>query len=241
MLVSYDSFHVPPNAGESISPYLSNAYNLPPRIVWTRNGPYLLAAAGVFTLLGLWARLRKPTVWVVAGVLLSALCVADLCYFTIPLCEAHKFTTIFSPVIRSVAYVLQISVRVIFFAVWGLPGLLRGGVRWHLLFAAFLLCATLANPVWRIGARELKEKGQLHKKAVADIARLVPRNAVVFGERAPQLLLSLRPRAVPAPNCSPVPFIWAVHEKYPDRPLFALTVGTSIRRDDPHRMTDLPD
>ncbi len=222
VIVSYFSFNVPPNAGESISPYLSNAYNLPPRVMWARNGPYLLAATGLFTLLGLWARLRKPTVWVAAGVAISALGVADLCYSTIPLCEAHKFTTIFSPTIRNVACVLQVSVIAIFFAVWGLPGLLRRGVRWHLLFVAFLLCATLANPVWRSGARELTQRGHLHKQAVADIARLVPRNSVVFGERAPQLLLSLRPRVVPAPNANPVPLVMAVHEKYPERPLYAL-------------------
>jgi 4-amino-4-deoxy-L-arabinose transferase-like glycosyltransferase len=221
-LVSYHSFVVPPDAGQSISPYLANAYNLPPRVMWTRNGAYLLAAAGVFALLGLWARLRKPTLWVIAGLTVSALGVADLCFSTIPLCEAHKFTPIFSPTIRDVACLLQVSVIVIFFAVWGLPGLLRRGVRWHLLFASLFVCATLANPVWRNGARELTQRGHLHKQAVADIARLVPRNAVVFGERTPQLLLSLRPRVVPAPNADPVPFVMAVHKKYPERPLYAI-------------------
>jgi hypothetical protein len=166
--------------------------------------------------------MRKPTGWALLGVLLSAVGVADLCFSKIPLIEAYKYTPIFSATIKDVAYLLQVACILLFFVVWGLPGLFRKSVRWYLFFAAFFVCSTLANPVWRSGAKELTQRGRLHKKAVAELAKIVPDNAVVFGERAPQLFLSLKPRVSPMPNADPVPTVFKVHEKFPERPLFAL-------------------
>jgi hypothetical protein len=222
VFVSFKSFVVFPDESESLSPFLSNAYNLPQNIVWSRNGLYILAAAGLFTCLGLWARLRKPTAAVVLGVLLSALGVADLCFSQLPLSEAHKYTPVFSVTMKDVACVLQVCSIILFFVVWGMPQLFCRSIRWHLLLLAIFTCATLANPVWRAGAYELTQRGQLHKQAVAALAKLVPDDAVVFGERAPQLFLSLKTRVSPVPNHNPVPFVLDVHQKFPDRPLFAL-------------------
>lgn len=219
---SLRSFVVYPDEAKGLADYLSNAYNLPPQIVWHRNGEYILAFAGLLFLLGLCARLRKPTGWALIGVLLSALGVADLCFSKIPLTEAYKYTTLFNATIKDVAYILQVACILLFFVVWGLPGLFRKSVRWHLFLAVFFGCATLANPVWRNGAKELTQRGYLHKKAVSELAKLVPDNGVVFGERAPQLFLSLKPRVSPMPNADPVPTVFKVHEKFPERPLFAL-------------------
>jgi hypothetical protein len=221
-MLAYNAFTVYPDEATGLSNYLSNAYNLPPKCVWTRNGWHILSGAALLTLTALWARQRRPTAWVVAGALLSALGVADLCFSTIPLCEAYKYTTIFSATINDVAYVLQACSILLFFAVWGLPGLFRRGVRWYLLLLALFVCCTLANPVWRNAAGELTQRGHLHKQAIAELARLVPDNAVVFGERAPQLFLSLYPRVTAVPNHDPVPVVLAIQEKYPDAPLFAL-------------------
>lgn len=221
-LVSLHSFVVNPEEAQTLSGYLSNAYNLPQEIFWKRNGGYILAVACLLFLLALWARLRRPTGWVLIGVLVSALGVADLCFSKIPLTEAYKYTTLFSSTVKDVANLLLIACILLFFAVWGLPGLFRKSVRWYLFLAVFLVCATLANPVWRNGARELAQKSYLHKKAVAELAKIVPDNAVVFGERSPQLFLSLKPRVSPLPNADPVPTVLKVHEKFPERPLFAL-------------------
>jgi 4-amino-4-deoxy-L-arabinose transferase-like glycosyltransferase len=219
---AYNAFAVSPENATSLSDYLSNAYNLPPKVVWTRNGWYLSSGAALLTLLAVWARQRKPNVWIIAGAFLSALGVADLCFSTIPLCEASKYTPVFSPLIRDVARVLQVCVILILFAVWGMPAFLRRSVRWYVFLLVLFGCGTFANPVWRNGAVELTRRGHLHKQAAAELARLLPDDAVVFGERAPQLLLSLKPRVSSAPNADPVPFVLSVHEKYPEWPLFAL-------------------
>lgn len=219
---SFHTYEVAAGKAESLEHYLANAFNLPRKIFWCTNGGYILAGTALFTALGLWARLRKPTAWVVIGVMLSALGVADLCYCRLPLSEAYKFTEIFPETMKDVAHLLQVVSVVLFFAVWGLPNRVRHTFRWYLLLLALFVFGTLANPRWREGACELGERGRLHKNAVAVLANIVPDNAVVFGERAPQLFLSLKTRVSPVPNASPVPVILKMHEEFPDRPLFAL-------------------
>lgn len=219
---SFHSFDIAESQAESLNAYLANAYNLPQRIVWTRNGGYILAGAAVLLGMGLWGRHRKLTVSTTGGVLLSALGVAGLCYSRLPLSEAYKYTSLFPSTIKDVAFVLQVGSILLFFAVWCLPEIARRGVRWHVLFLGLLLFGTVANPRWRKGVFELTQRGYLNKKAVAELAKIVPDKAVVFGERAPQLFLSLKARVAPAPNADPVPMVLTLHKQFPDFPLFAL-------------------
>jgi len=222
VFVSFHTFDVAEAQAESLNAYLANAYNLPQKIVWTRNGGYILAGAAFITAMALWARGERPRCWTVLGLVLSALGVAELCYSRLPLSEAYKYTSLFPSTMKDVAYVLQAGSVVLFFAVWCMPGLVRKGARWTLFLVALMLFATVANPRWRKGVPELTERGHLHKRAVADLSRIVPEDAVVFGERAPQLFLSLKARVSPVPNADPVPTVLKIHEQFPERPLFAL-------------------
>lgn len=222
VVLAYHTYTVSKENATLFEPYLSNAYNLPTRIVWSINGGYVLGLALLLALLVMCTRPRRPSPLFATGVLLSALGIADLCFSSIPLCEAHKYTPLFSPNIRSVAHVLQLGVIAVFFVVWGIPNAIRHSTRWYWLFAVLLIGGTFANPVWRTGSVELIQRSHLQKKAAAELARLLPDNAVVFGERAPQLLLSLRPRASSAPNADPVPILFKVHEAHPEWPLYAL-------------------
>jgi len=222
VMASFHSFEVTADKADSLSLYLANAYNLPQQIVWMRNGVHILAAAAVLTGLGLLARQRKPTPGVFIGIMLSALGVADLCYCRFPLSEAYKYTSLFPETMKDVARLLQVVSVVLLFVVWGLPGLFRHSFRWYLLLLALFVFGMVANPRWRKGVVELTHRGHLHKSAVGELAKSVPDHAVVFGERAPQLFLSLKPRVAPVPNGNPVPLVLKIHEKFPERPLFAL-------------------
>jgi 4-amino-4-deoxy-L-arabinose transferase-like glycosyltransferase len=219
---TFQSFDVSQDQAESLNDYLANAYNLPPEIVWKHNWGYILAGALLLAGMGLWGRQRRWTLLTAGGILCCALLVSGLCYSRLPLAEAYKYTAIFPSTIKDGALVLQVGSIILFFAVWCLPGFARKGARWHLLLAALLLLATAANPRWRKGVGELTRRGHLHKKAVAELAQLLPERAVVFGERAPQLCLSLKARTAPVANGDPVPMVLAIHEKYPDLPLYAL-------------------
>jgi hypothetical protein len=222
VMLIYNAFRIYPDEAKMLQDYLSNAYNLPPKIVWSHNGGHILSGAAILAALAALARWQKPSPLGAAGLLLSALVVSALCFSSIPLCEAYKYTQIFSATIKDVACLLQVASVVLLFAVWAMPRFFGKGVRWHLLIAAIFACATLGSPVWRNAVRELAQSGHLHKQAAAELAKLLPDNAVVFGERAPQMLLSLKPRVSPAPNADPVPVVFRVHEEHPDWPLFAL-------------------
>ncbi len=219
---SFHTFDVAEAQAESLNDYLANAYNLPQRIVWTRNGGYILVGGLCLLALALLAHQRRPTCSAFLGLSLSALGVSELCYSRLPLSEAYKYTSLFPSTMRDVAYVLQAGSIALFFAVWCMPGIVRKGTRWLLFFLALMAFGTGANPRWRKGLVELTERGQLHKRAVADLSQIVPDDAIVFGERAPQLFLSLKARVSPIPNGDPVPTVLRIHQEYPERPLFAL-------------------
>lgn len=220
VMITFYSTEVSANEAGQLEQYLANAYNLPKRIFWAFNGGHILATAALLTLLaGL--TMRRPTATQIGGLLLSALVVADLCYSRLPVSEAYKYTPLFPPTMKDMAYLFQVVSICLFFAIWGMPGLLRS-TRWPLFFLALFAFGMIANPRWRNGISELGERGHLHKKAVTELAAIVPTNAVVFGERAPQLMLSLQARVSPLPNADPVPTVLKVHAKFPDRPLFAL-------------------
>lgn len=222
IVISYNSFVVKPEKATELNTLLSNAYNLPQDIVWSHNGVYLLTGATVLALIGLWTCRKYLTPMSVIGLLFSALGVADICYAQLPLSEAYKFTPIFSPTMKTIDHLLQVSSVLLFFAVWALPKTSRNGVRWYVILLVLFAYGTLANPVWRNGARELTHRGHLRTEAVKQLAKLVPPNSVVFGERAPQLFLSLKPRVAPFPNADPVPALLKIHKRYPERPLFAV-------------------
>lgn len=222
ILAAYYAFRVNPSEAAQLKDYISTAYNLPLTCIWTWNGLYILCGAGILAALTLLARQRKPTLWIIAGVLISAILVADLCFSTIPLCEAYKFIKIYSARMRDISLSLQATSILILFAVWGMSGFFRVRARWYMLLPALLVCGMVVNSVWRHAIIELAQRGHLHKKAAAELAPFLPANAVVFGERAPQVLLSLPPRVSALPNNNPVPFLYAVNAKYPTFPLYAL-------------------
>jgi len=222
LLITYYTFRVYPDQAEKLKQFVSTAYNLPQTSLWVWNGLYILGGMAVLTALVLFARQRKPTVWIVVGVLLSTLLVADICFSTIPLCEAYKYIKMYSGRIREISLSLQVTAILLLFTVWGMPGFFRARTRWYLLLPALLISGTLINSVWRNAVIELTKRGHLHKQAAAELANFLPDNAVVFGERAPQVLLTLHPRTSALPNNNPVPYLYAVNKKHPTFPLYAL-------------------
>lgn len=222
VLIAFQTYTLKPGDSALIERVLANAYNLPHDIVWSVNWPFMVGTAALLTLLGAWLNRRQLSVWRCCGILLSALVVGDLCFSQLVLSEAHKFLAYFSPTLKDVVRLFEVASVLLFFVVWGMPGFFRRGARWPLFFVALLVAGTLANPVWRRGSVELAHRAHLHKRAVAQLSTLLPSNAVVFGERAPQLCLPLKARVSAAPNADPVPLVLAMHERYPERPLFAL-------------------
>ncbi len=202
--------------------FLSCAYQLPDQFVWMANGLFILKAAILLVLIALCARQKPITFLPVLGLVLAAFGVADICYALLPLADAYRYCPTLKATMIESGLVLQVGSIVLFFAVWAMPQSFRKNSRWVWLLAGLLLFGTLANPVWRKGAWELTRRSHLHKQAIAELAKIVPPDGVVFGERAPQLFLSLKTRVSAAVNGNPVPLVLNMHRAYPDRPLFAI-------------------
>jgi hypothetical protein len=81
------------------------------------------------------------------------------------------------------------------------------------------------TPLWRQSAVELATlRTHYHRDAAKVIAKLVPENAVVIGERSNQMLMSLSTRTAStfAFNSDPMPIVKALWKREPATPLYAL-------------------
>ncbi|MEO5368092.1 MAG: glycosyltransferase family 39 protein, partial [Magnetococcus sp. WYHC-3] len=189
IVCTFRLFRITVDEAVGLEPFLASAFQLPHQLMWMANGMYILKAAILLVAIGLYLRQKKPAFLPAAGIILSAFGVADLCYALLPLSEGYPYCKVLKDTMKESALMLQVGAIIIFFVVWGMPMFFRRNLRWILLLVGLLLFGTMANPVWRNGVCELTKQNQLHKKAVAELAKIVPENGVVFGERAPQLFL----------------------------------------------------
>ena len=88
-----------------------------------------------------------------------------------------------------------------------------------------VLAMYVATPNWRASFAELLRPGtHYHAQVAAEIAKLVPKDAVVIGERSNQMLMSLPIRTATtfAANSDPIPVIESILKAKPDAKLYAL-------------------
>jgi hypothetical protein len=222
--IFFDFYHfrVPPERATELTPFLTNAYVMPQRVMWDANGWHILVAALLLAGCILLMRQQVPRGLLALGIAVTAVGVAEVCFALLPMCEAYRYCELLSRTTREAASSIQLGSVALLFVVWGLPRFVRRGWRWPLLLPALLGCGLLLNPVWRHGIVELAERQHRHRQAVAELAAALPGAAVVFGERAPQLCLGLKVRAAGAVNQDPVPMVLKMRQAHPERPLFAL-------------------
>ena len=96
-----------------------------------------------------------------------------------------------------------------------------------ILFAipACILSCYLATPNWRSSFCELVRSGtHQHAAAARELSALLPKDAIVIGERSNQMLMSLPIRTATtfAANSDPIPVIEAILKSEPDAKLYAL-------------------
>ena len=222
IVITFQSFRISADEVVGLEQFMTCAYWLPNQCMWLANGLFILKATIVLALIGLCARHKPLTFLPVLGLMLAALGVAEICYALLPLADASRYSPTVKDTMKESALLLQVGSILLFFAVWSMPQIFRQNARWVWLLVGLLLFGTMVNSVWRKGTLELTQRSYLHKTAAAELAKLVPPNAVVFGERAPQILLSLKMRVSGAVNGNPVPLVLAMYRTCPDRPLFAL-------------------
>lgn len=90
---------------------------------------------------------------------------------------------------------------------------------------ACILSCYLATPNWRSSFCELVRSGMhQHEAAARELAALLPKDAIVIGERSNQMLMSLPIRTATtfAANSDPIPVIESILKSEPDAKLYAL-------------------
>ena len=227
----------PPSVLQEAQNYAARMFNLPSKTVWLFNWERLLLWSlliGGVGALGLWYRSfsrgkkrRFPIATVVleafalfAGVLLAL----SVCYSQLPL-------AILAPYIKFPQEAIGVNLRLclmvstfLILSVWLLPGGISRGRVWHLMLPLVFMVAIAVCPTWRQGAFELTARNHLYREAVKKLLSVIPPNALVIGERAPQLLLATSVKAASSFlfNCDPMPVVEAMAKKSPETPIIAL-------------------
>lgn len=203
-----------------ISQFISQAYNLPQKMLWLLNGKHILLTAALLVGCLLIARFRRVQILPTACMLASALFTANLCFILFPVVQVVPYANQFEPT-QSVSILLQVTAISMFFLVWQAPRIVLRGKRYIVLFAVLLFFGIFQNPSWRASFMELQQKNCLQKKAVGELKKLLPRNAVVTGERSPQLLKTLSAKAIPS-SADTIPILQALHATDPSIPFYCI-------------------
>ena len=212
----------------SVSPavsqnYYSRIYNFPTKNVWGLTWSIML----VFTIaapIAIWAlRGFKPPKLSAVAWILASFVAASVVFAALPAAQLAPYmkksaSAYFAPLAVSLAVSAVFLV-----AIFGkrLP-------RYAISVFAMPLCILamyIATPNWRTSFVELLHPGtHYHAETAAEIAKLVPEDAVVIGERSNQMLMSLPIRTATtfAANSDPIPVIESILKAKPDAKLYAL-------------------
>ncbi len=171
----------------------SRIYNLPPDNVWTVSAlPAVLFAISVTTtcvICALWGG-RHLGIRELIATTISALLVGSVAFALLPavrLAPAMRLSadTYLMPLLASVAVG---AILIVACSVY--PRLT--GMAWCAIPLAVIVTGYLAIPAWRTAAAELLAPAtHCHREAAQELAKLLPSDAIVLGERANQMLMSV--------------------------------------------------
>ena len=202
----------------------SNVSNLPRKIVWGQSGAFVLVSAAAMFAVVLFARgfgalKREGAVWfalAAAGALVAFSGLPGLHLAArLRQTEAEWFAPMAMSLAASFVFVaLAFALPASRFRKYAVAAFAPTMVALSLLFV----------PTWRSAAAQLLAPGKhVQREVAAEIARLVPENAVVIGERSRQVLMGQPHRtATTMPGCDPMPIVEKLLAKDSDAPLFAL-------------------
>lgn len=204
--------------------YYSKVYNLPAKVVWGLNGGLIaLFAAGlavlVFAFRGFHAARRSGWQWFLVAAVGGSVAFAGLpaVHFAHWL---HKAQGFYLP------HVLLVLFATLVFVVTAYAVPASRFRRWALfLFPALaVLCAYLFAPSWRSAAVEmLQPPTHVCRDVGREVAKLVPSDAIVIGERTRQVLMAQPHRtATTMPACDAIPIVRKLFTKDPAAKVYAL-------------------
>jgi len=210
---------------QALQDVYSRIYNFPKNNVWSFTGGFMaLYVVGVVAFLaflrGGRAAVREGAFWAVA-----AFAGASVSFAFLP-------AAMFAPYLHAQAGAYFAPMAVCFataaltaVAVFGLAASIDWRKALVPFFAASVVICAVLTPAWRKAVVELAAAPTyLHAERAAELAKLLPEDAIVIGERSNQMLMSLPIRTATtfAANSDAVVTVRAIAKAYPDAPLYAL-------------------
>lgn len=205
--------------------YYSKIYNFPSKNVWGATASvltvYVLVVVLMLTFLrGLGHAQRHVAGWVVSAFLAGSVVFAVMPAIQLAPHLRQQTSWYFAPMAVSLVVTSLLLV-----SVFGVRGrLLHGRFMAVFVFGSFVACYLL-TPNWRNAAGELVGvPTHLHAEMAKELAALLPKDAVVIGERSNQMLMSLPIRTATtfAANSDPIPVIKSILAHDPSAKLYAL-------------------
>lgn len=217
----FSDYHLAPTVAQNV---YSRIYNLPSQMVWGAVGVELLGLTLGVTLLGAaFAPNRRLTV---AGLLvLPAFVYASVVCAYLPGCavasalKVDRLTFVLPMFLTLAVGSLVLLLTVV------LPHVLARKTVLAAAFAATVCLGGLVLPTWRQAWGELMQPvTRYHQSVAQELAKILPADAIVIGERSNQLLMSLPIRTATtfAANSNPIPVLKSIRARYPEAPLYAL-------------------
>jgi len=209
---------------ELIQKCYSRIYNLPLDNPWNVTWPFL--AIGTVIGVALIASrtsmdMFRRNVWAAAICLFVALSVTYAAY---PAIQLAPFLRIHSACFVAPLIVNILTTGILIDILFLHPEHLKKRFTCASVFLSSIVLTYVATPVWRAAAGELlRPATHIHAEVAAELAKLVPEDAVVIGERTDQAFISLpvRTAATFISNSDPIPVIKALWDRDPDLKLFA--------------------
>ena len=221
-LIFIASISIPPASSQN---FYSRIYNLPSRNVWGMTWQmifvFVVAVSLVIAFLHGFRSIKiNAVVWISVSFVAASVVFASVPAVQLASHIKKSPDEYFSPMAIS----LVIS-ALFLVAAFGF----KERLPWRriLLFAvpACILSSYLATPNWRSSFCELVGGGtHQHAAAARELSALLPKEAIVIGERSNQMLMSLPIRTATtfAANSDPIPVIESILKSEPDAQLYAL-------------------
>lgn len=205
--------------------YYSRVYNFPAKNVWGATASVMALFVGAVVLIlvylrGLVHARRNILAWLVAAYFAGSVIFSALPAIQVASHLHQTAAYYFAPM----AMALAVSGLLLVLLFGRGNGFLRNQAMAVFVFASIVVCY-LVTPNWRQAAVELiRPATHYHEEATKELAKLLPKDAIVIGERSNQMLMALPIRTATtfAANSDPIPVIQSILKKEPLAKLYAL-------------------
>lgn len=209
---------------QMVSEFYSRIYNLPRLNVWFFDGLSVsgfaaLVTAALGSVRGLAALRREGCWWFLLGCIGGSVAFSGLpAIYMAPYMKTSQVQYVMP------AALMLATTAFFLFAAYGLPSGRRRRLTLALLPVSAVFLSFILVPGWRTAAAELLAPGVQESRAVAaEIAKIVPPDAIVVGERSNQVLMGTPLRtATTMPASNPLPIVSSILARDPDAKIYVL-------------------